>query len=219
MALKLPKGTQFGFAPVVSTAIATSAISKAAPALASVAANSVDTGDVVVIELPGWPALNNRATRAGAEATGSVELLGIDTTDTVLFPGNSGAGVLRKAGAFVDLDQQGDPTTAGGEQQYWSGTLLEDPTGRQVQMPTFKNAKTITLPLFYDPKKPWYSALKNVDAKGEPVILRAKLVGGDVLYWYGYLSYNGDPTMAANTPMGTTATFTALADSILVEDV
>ena len=41
--------------------------------------------------------------------------------------------------------------------------------------------------------------------------------GGDVLYWYGYLSYNGDPTMAANTPMGTTATFTALADSILVE--
>ncbi len=64
-------------------------------------------------------------------------------------------------------------------------------------MPTFKNAKTITLPLFYDPKKPWYSALKNADAKGEPVILRAKLVGGDVLYWYGYLSYNGDPTMAA----------------------
>jgi hypothetical protein len=81
---------------------------------------------MVVIELPGWPALNNRATRAGAEATGSVELLGIDTTDTVLFPGTSGAGVLRKAGAFVDLDQQGDPTTAGGEQQYWSGTLLED---------------------------------------------------------------------------------------------
>ncbi|PTT50861.1 phage tail protein, partial [Stenotrophomonas sp. HMWF022] len=29
MALKLPKGTQFGFAPVISTAIATTAISKA----------------------------------------------------------------------------------------------------------------------------------------------------------------------------------------------
>jgi len=27
MALKLPKGTQFGFAPVISTAIATTAIS------------------------------------------------------------------------------------------------------------------------------------------------------------------------------------------------
>ena len=117
----------------------------------------------------------------------------------------------------IDLDQQGDPTTAGGEQQYWSGTLLEDPTGRQIQIPTFKNAKTITIPLYYDPSKPWYPALKTVDAKGEPVVLRAKLAGGDVLYWYGYLSYDGDPTMAANTPMGTTATFTALADSILVE--
>ena len=48
MALKLPKGTQFGFAPVVSTAIATSAISKAAPALASVAANS-NRGDFIAL--------------------------------------------------------------------------------------------------------------------------------------------------------------------------
>lgn len=217
MALKLPKGTQFGFAPVVATPIPATAFSKAAPSLASVAAAAVDTGDVVLIDSPGWPALNNRVSRAGAKATGTVELLGTDTTDTVLYPGVSGIGNLRKAGVFVDLDQQGDPTTAGGEQQYWSGTLLEDPTGRQIQIPTFKNAKTITIPLFYDPKKAWYPKLKAADARGEPVILRAKLVGGDVLYWYGYLSYDGDPTMTANTPMGTTATFTALADSILVE--
>lgn len=217
MALKLPKGTQFGFAPVVAAAIATTGISKASPALASIPANSVDTDDVVVLAIPGWPALNNRVTRAGAELADAIELLGTDTTDTVIYPGTSGAGTLRKAGEFIDLDQQGDPTTAGGEQQYWTGTLLEDPTGRQIQIPTFKNAKTITIPLYYDPSKPWYPALKTADAKGEPVVLRAKLLGGDVLYWYGYLSYDGDPTMTANTPMGTTATFTALADSILVE--
>jgi len=217
MALKLPKGTQFGFAPVVPAAIATTGISKASPALASIPANSVDTDDVVVLAIPGWPALNNRVTRAGAELADAIELLGTDTTDTVIYPGTSGAGTLRKAGEFIDLDQQGDPTTAGGEQQYWTGTLLEDPTGRQIQIPTFKNAKTIAIPLYYDPSKPWYPALKTADAKGEPVVLRAKLLGGDVLYWYGYLSYDGDPTMTANTPMGTTATFTALADSILVE--
>ena len=110
MALKLPKGTQFGFAPVVATKIATTGISKAAPALASIAADAVDTDDVVVLEIPGWPALNNRTTRAGAESAGAIELLGTDTTDTTLYPGTSGAGFLRKAGAFIDLDQQGDPT-------------------------------------------------------------------------------------------------------------
>ncbi len=51
MALKLPKGTQFGFAPVLATKIATTGISKAAPALASIAADAVDTDDVVVLEL------------------------------------------------------------------------------------------------------------------------------------------------------------------------
>lgn len=217
MSLKLPKGTQFGFAPVIATAIATTGISKANPALASIVSGAVDEDDIVLIEVPGWPALNNRVSRGGAETTGAIELLGIDTTDNVLYPGISGAGTLRKAGTFIDLDQQGDPTMAGGEQQYWSGTLLEDPTGRQIQIPTFKNAKTLTIPLYYDPSKPWYPALKSADAKGEPVILRAKLLGGDVLYWYGYISYDGDPAMTANTPMGTTVSFTALSDSVLVE--
>lgn len=217
MALKMPKGTQFGFAPVLPLAIPTTGISKANPALASIAANAVDTGDVVLIEIPGWPLLNNVVAQGGAESAGAIELLGIDSTDVVLYPGVSGAGTLRKAGPFIDLDQQGEPSQSGGEQQYWTGNFLEDPTGKSLQMPTKKSPKTLTIPLYYDPKKPWYPALKTVDARAEPVILRAKMLGGDIKYWYGYLSYDGDPTMNADNPMQTTASFAALGDSVLVE--
>ncbi len=217
MALKMPKGTQFGFAPIITTQIPVSAFSKAAPPLASVASGAVDQGDIVLIGAPGWPLLNNLVSQAGAEAGGAVPLIGLDTTDAVLYPGTSGAGFLQKAGDFIDFTQQGDASTSGGDQQYWTGTLMEDPTGRQIQIPTFKNAKVLTLPLYFDSKLPWYAAAKAADAKGLPLILRAKLPGGDTLYRYGYMSFDGDPTITANNPMGNTMTFTALSDSTLVE--
>ncbi|HYG07654.1 MAG TPA: phage tail protein [Stenotrophomonas sp.] len=217
MALKLPKGIQFGFASVLADIVAASAFSKAAPAVATVPTGAVDAGEVVLVQLAGWPLLNNKIAVAGDEVAGALPLLGTDTTDATLFRGTSGAGSLLIAGEFVDYTQQGDPSSSGGDQQYWTGTLLEDLTGRQISIPTTKNAKTLTLPLYYDPKLPWYSAAKAADARGEPVVLRAKIPGGDVLYWYGYMSFDGDPSIASNTPMGNTMTFTALSESTLVE--
>lgn len=222
MSLKFPKGTQFGFANVLSAAIAATAISKADPAVATATTGAIDEGDVLLIEVPGWPILNNRVSEAGTVTTGasdSVILKGIDTSSAVLFPAASGAATLYKADDFVDFTQQGEVSMSGGDQQFWNGQLLEDPTGQQISVPTYKNARTLTIPLYYDPSQPWYKAAKEVDAIGKPIILRAKLPGGDVQYRYGYLSFSGDPSIAMNTPMGNTATFTALSESTLVEAV
>ena len=220
MALKFPKGPQLGFANVIPAIIAATAISKADPAVATVTTGAVVEDDVLLIEVPGWPIINNRVAQAGtvnAGASDSVILLGIDTSSTALFPGASGAAKLYKADDFVDFTQQGEPSMSGGEQQFWSGQFLEDPTGQQINVPTYKNARVLTIPLYYDPKLPWYKAAKEVDAIGKPVILRAKLPGGDVQYRYGYLSFNGDPSIANNAPNSNTATFTQLAESTLVE--
>lgn len=220
MALKFPKGTQFGFAKVLATSIAATAISKADPAVATVTTGAVAENDVLLIEVPGWPLINNRVAQAGDVTTGasdSVKMHGIDTSSTVLFPSDSGAAKLYKADTFVDFTQQGEPSMSGGEQQFWNGQFLEDPTGQQLSVPTYKNARVLTIPLYYDPKLPWYKAAKEVDAIGKPVVLRAKLPGGDVQYRYGYLSFSADPSIANNAPNSNTATFTQLAESTLVE--
>lgn len=216
MALTMPKGSQFGFAPILkdSNAAAT-AVSNAKPAVVTYAEGETapTEGSVVLVKASGWPLLNNKVARAGA---GGV-LLGIDTSDTDLFvAGGFGVAETLTAGTFVDFTQQGDPSTSGGEQQFWTGQLLEDPLGRQISMPTFKNAKTLTIPLYYDPNEPWYDAAKKIDIKGEAVVLRNKLANGDVLYYYGYLSFDGDPSIQSNTPMGNTATFTIIGESTLV---
>ncbi|WP_058358297.1 phage tail tube protein [Xanthomonas translucens] len=215
MALTLPKGIQFGFAPLVPTVSRpATALSNAKPTAATWATGStvIPDGTPVLLKASGWPLANNKV----AVVSGNL-LLGVDTTDPQLFPvAKAGTVSAVTTGAFTDFTQQGEPTSSGGEQQFWTGMMLEDPLGRQISLPTFKNAKTLTIPLYFDPSEAWYDKAKTTDAKGEPVVLRAKMPNGDALYWYGYLSFDADPTIAANTPMGNTATFTIIGESTLV---
>lgn len=211
MSLTLPKGIQFGFASLADAPQAVTGFTSANPAIAT--GSTVAAGSVVVVGSNGWPILNNRVAVMGD----ADELIGVDTTQAKLFPGTSGAGSLRVAGAFTNFTQQASPTTNGGEQQFWNGKLLEDPLGRDISLPTGKSAKSITIPLYYDPEEPWYEAAQVVDAVGEPVILRARMLNGDALYWYGYLSFDADPSMAENAPMGNTAVFTVIGASTLVK--
>lgn len=217
MALTMPNGAVFGFSTVMGDAITASAISNANPAVATVPTGVVTEGDVLVIA-SSWPEANNTAVEAGTVtvgATDTVQLLGFDSTDTSVFPAGQAAATLKVASTFVDFSQQGDVSTSGGDQQFWTGQFLE--AVRQVSLPTVKSAKVFTIPLFFDKSLPWYAAAKAVDRKREPVVLRCKLPNGDTLYRYGYLSFDGDPSLTSNNPMGNVATFTALGESILVE--
>mgnify|MGYP000865723921 FL=1 len=217
MTLRFPNGAQFGFSTTISAAISATAISNTNPAEVTTASGARAADDVVVIQ-SSHPMLNNLATQVGEVAAGVAELLGLDTSDATLYDNLGEASVtLLKASGFVDFTQQGDPTTGGGDQQFWTGVLLEDRSGQQISIPTFKNAKTITVPLHYDPTLPWYQAAVKADLKKAPVVIRCKLPDGDTIYRYGYISFDGDPTMSANNPMGNTATFTSLGRAILVE--
>lgn len=217
MSLKFPTGAVFGISTAVAAAVTASAVSNASPAVATVPTGSFSEGDVIVVT-SGWEAANNIAVEAGTVtegATDSVPLLGLDSTDTDVFPAGEAAASLMVASSFVDFTQQGELSTSGGDQQFWTGQFLE--SSRQISVPTVKTPKVFTLPLYYDPALPWYAAAKDADRKREPVVLRCKLPDGDVIYRYGYLSFDSDPTMAANNPMANTMTFTALGESTLVE--
>lgn len=222
MSLNFPNGAVFGFSTVTAAAVTASAVTNASPAIATVATGGF-TEDDVVIMTSGWSAVNNAAAKVGDVTAGStndtIQLLGVNATNTTLYPAGQAAMTLAKASTFVDFSQQDGAgvSTSGGEQQFWTGQLLEDISGRQIQVPTFKNAKVLTIPLFFDPDASWYEKAKEADAAKEAIVLRCKLPNGDELYRYGYLSFDDDPSIAANTPMGNTATFTALGGTTLVK--
>lgn len=216
MSLKFANGAVIGFSTAYATAVTASAISNASPAVATVPTGTVDP-DAVLIVRSGWAGINERVAVAGDETGGALPLIGLNTTSTIDYPAGQGAGSVIAVSSFVDFNQQGDLTTSGGEQQFWTGQFLEDRSGRQIQVPTFKNAKTLTLPLYFDPALPWYAAAVEADRRKEPVVLRIALPDGDTIYRYGYMSFDSDPTLAANNPMQVTMTFSALSEPTLIE--
>ncbi|WP_439444439.1 phage tail protein [Xanthomonas translucens pv. translucens] len=211
MALNFPNGTVLGFSTALASAIAATAFSNGDPTVATVGTgHGIAAGDVLVVTST-WSELDQRVGVAGTIATNAIQLQGLDTSDAEDFPAGEGSGSLIRVTNWMDFSQQGDISTSGGDQQFWTGVFLESRTGQQISVPTFKNAKTFTIPLYFDRKLPWYEAAKKVDRKRKPVVLRMRLPDGDAIYRYGYLSFDADPTLAANNPMQNTATFSALS--------
>ena len=69
----------------------------------------------------------------------------------------------------------------------------------QRQRPTYRSAKSIDLTMHFDPKLDWYSTLLSANAAGDLRILRVASPQGDVALYPGYVSFDGDPTIAINT--------------------
>lgn len=205
-----PNGTVFSVSTALGAAIPFTALSNAAPPVATAAAPPAD-GTIGLIT-SGWAALNQRVARSTGEvANTSFELEGIDTTDTVKYPAGQGAGSFQPVTTWVQLSQVTNVQKSGGTQQFYNWQYVEDATNTQKQRPTFKNAKSLTVTLDYDPALAWYDALTKADAAQEVVVLRAVLPSGDTLYYAVYPSFDSDPSIDLNKNMENTATFSLVS--------
>lgn len=204
MASLFPNKTIFSLSTSFEAPKTISAITNADPAVATAAAHGYSDGDILLIG-SGWTALNDAPVRVDGSATGTFELEGFDSTNVNRFPAGAGAGTAKKVLTWAALSQVLDPSTSGGEQQYYQWVYLDD--GIQRQRPTFKNARSMTIPMDYDSALPWYDALKQADLDGETRILRAALPNGKYFYWSVVVAFDGEPTFNANQNMQVTASF------------
>jgi len=206
-------GARYAVATQLALAVAITAISNASPPVASTAATP-DAGDIVLL-LSGWGGLDESPAKVGTVvADTSFTVLGYDATDEVRFPAGEGAGAYMIASNFVNLPKIHDIQSAGGEQNFATRQYVDDPSGKQVQAPTFKSAQSRTYMMDYDPSKAHFAALIELDRKKELTILRETLPNGDVIYYAGRLSFNKEPTRALNEFMSNAMTFSLSADSV-----
>jgi hypothetical protein len=210
MSQSFPNGTVFSVSTALATAIPLTAISNASPPVASTSTPPT-VGTYGVIESP-WSGLNNRVSRvATVVAATSFTLEGFDTTNTTQYPAATDTGTFQSVSSWVQLSQVTNIAKSGGTQQYFSWQYAEDPHNTQIQRPTFKNARTLTLTLDYDPALAWYAALEAADQAQVPVVLKAQLPSGAILLYYVYPAFDGDPSMNLNKNMDNTATFSQIA--------
>lgn len=216
MALTFPDGSVIGFSTAIAAPIPFTAITNAAvPEITT--AGSIAEDSILVVQ-SGWPSLNNRAVVAGATLSTETELIGVDTTDTTLYPAGRGIGTVAIASSFVDFSQQGELTSSGGEPQLYTGKWLEDQLGQEFQVPIGQSARSYSLPLDYDKDLPWFEAAKAVSRKRKPVVIRIALPGGDIIYEYGYVHFNPGLNMQSGQPIKNAVNFYLLAtEGTLIE--
>jgi hypothetical protein len=213
MGARFINGAKFAVSQSLAAAVAMTAVSNADPAVALTATPPAN-GSVVVLT-SGWPELSGSVARsAGQVAATSFQIEGVDTTDVVRYPPTEGVGTFQVAGSFIGINQVRDITSSGGDQQFFKYKYVEDQSSRERQSPTSKDAMSDTYVLDYDPSLPWYDALIELDRLKEPVVLRETLPNGDVIYYYGYLSFNKVPTKTPDENMTVKMTFSHLADPI-----
>lgn len=215
MSSYLINGAKYALSRALSAAVATTAVSNADPAVATTATPPAD-GAIVVIN-SGWSELNDIVARADSPTATAFNIEGYDTTSTTRFPAGEGVGSYRVASDFIGLDQVRDITFEGGEQQFFTYQYVEDASGRQRRRPTVKSPSGFNIMLDYDPARPWFAELIEMDRNREPVVMRELLPNGAVLYHYGYVSFNREPTRTVNENMTCMATFSPICDSVRYE--
>jgi hypothetical protein len=187
---RTPSGTITSVATVLAAARTISAVSNAAEAVVSSTAHGYSNGDIVVL-FSSWGRLNFRAARVKSATTDSFVLEGFDTTSVDLYPSGvtSGAGTVRKATTFVDLDRTKSHASSGGDAKVvtvkWTEsdveTTLND--GFSAVQRTFEmDADMIGTPA--------YNALRLLSQTQVPTIVRRRAKTGALTLLPGTVSFN-----------------------------
>lgn len=205
MSVQLPNGAVLSLATTYGTTKTVSAITNAAPPVATTsAAHGISTGGIIEV-VSGWNKITGRIFRAASASASVLSLEGVDATSTTLYPAGTGAGTLREITAFTQISQILNLTTSGGDMQFANYSFLE--SDAENQLPTQASAQSMSIEIADDPSLAGYIALKAAAASRALTGLKMVLPGGSILLYNGYVSLNETPTMTKGSIMAVKATF------------
>jgi hypothetical protein len=212
MSVRLPNGALVAIAASYGASKAMSAISNAATAVATLeASHGVIAGDYLEV-LSGWSKLNNKIVRAGTVSTNDVNLEGINSTSTDIYPAAGGAGSVREILTWTQLSQILTSGSSGGEQNFLDYQFLEDDA--QKRIPTFKSASGISFSIADDPTLAGYILASAANDDRAQRAVRITLPGGSVLVYNAYISLNKTPSLTVNEIMAVEVTLSLLAEPV-----
>lgn len=209
MSVKIPNGSIVYIASGYGSSKTMSAVTNASTAVATLeAAHDVATGDFIEVT-SGWGRLTDRIVRAGTTDTDNgVELEGINTTSTTVYPAGSGIGSIREITGWTQLQQILSSNSEGGEQQFKEYQFLE--SRDKTRIPLSRSAKGMKFSIADDPTLAGYILAAEADDDGEPRAVRIVLPNNSVLLYNCYITLNETPTLTVDEIMACEVTLSML---------
>jgi len=211
-AVQLPNGSTVeiasGYGPVTDI----DAVTNANPGVMTISAShGIADGDYMEIT-SGWSRLTDKIVRANNPVGAAVELEGIDTSSTTIYPALAGVGTLREITGWTQLAQILNSSTSGGEQQFLEYQFLESDS--QKRIPTVKSASGMEFSVADDPSLAGYILASDANDDRLPRAIRITLPSGAKILYNAYLTLNKIPSLTVNELMAVQVTLSLLAEPV-----
>ncbi|MBA1200372.1 phage tail protein [Pseudomonas capeferrum] len=194
----LPNGAVLEIAGALGNPVAFSALTNAAPPVATSAGHTLENDDILLVN-SGWSLANDRAVRVTNATADTFALGGLDTSSLDKYTAGVGAGAVVPVSNWAQISRVTAFTSSGGEQQYLTVGYLEDDDDRQF--PTNRNPITLAITVEDQPSAPYVGLIEAYGDAKTLTVVRLKLPGGDQILYPGYVSITSTPTMERNNLM------------------
>lgn len=215
MSVSLPNGALVAIASGYNTVKTMSAVTNATHANATLeASHGVANGDFIEVT-SGWSRLTDKIVRAssvGSPTAVDIELEGINTTLTSIYPAGGGTGTIREISGWTQLSQILSSTSDGGDQQFLEYQFLEADAKKRI--PTFKNPAGITFSIADDDTLAGYILVAEANDDRLPRAVRVTLPDGSLILYNCYISLNKTPSLTVNELMAVQVTLSLLAEVV-----
>ena len=211
MAYYFPEGSKFYFSKTFAAAKAISAITNAAPAVATATAHGYMDGDEILL-ISGWEDATDTVYRVDQLTADTFGIGGLNTTNTNFYPTGSGAGEARKVSTWVEMPQVLNISTSGGDARFTTISPLAK--RNDINVPTGFNAMSISITLGHDPSNANYQQMLDISRTLERVAFKMVLSGGAVGYGYGYMNVSEMPKLNSNSVNTVDAAITVIGRSL-----
>lgn len=205
MAWYFAEGSKFYFSNTFAAPKAISAITNAAPAVATSVGHGFNDNDELLITSP-WEDINNMVVRADQLSTDTFALVDVDTSDADFFPPGSGANsTAQKVSNWIQIPQVLTISDSGGDPNLAAVKPLASRNGFNV--PLGFNPQSTTLTLGHDPQNANWKAMLQISRRLKAVAFKEVLSGGGVTYGFGYMSCSEMPKLNNGQPNSVTVVF------------
>jgi hypothetical protein len=212
MSVSLPNGSLIHIASGYGASKAMSGVSNANPAVATLeAAHGVALGEFLEVT-SGWSRLTDKIVRAGTVSSNDVQLEGINSTSTTIYPAGGGVGSVREISGWTQLTQVLSTASQGGEQQFLEYQFLESDS--QKRIPTTKTAGGLTITVADDPTLAGFILASAANDDRLQRAVRITLPSGKLILFNAYITLNKIPTLTVNELMGCEVTLSFLAEPV-----
>lgn len=194
MAYYFPQGTKVFYSNTLATAKTITAITNASPAVATAIAHGFVDLDPVLIA-SAWADASDSVFEVDQLTVDTFGVLGLNATDTGVYPSGSGAGSAKKISNWIEVPQILTLAANGGGVKY--GTISPLGSRQDSKQPIGFDAAGLDIKIGYDPTNAVITTMQTLTRVFGKVAVKLVIPGGGRVYGYGNIACNEFPEIGS----------------------